>query len=173
MQLHITMQINCFIEFFSRETRDPIATLASVTEKRWTQIQNKLDFLQKRLNVLTKQCGLAVPSTPINKTNKFQDIVIEMDPNHASKGIAYLAQKLVEKTTVFFACHSHSSLKSKTPMDFWPESDPNKSRLQHKVALTLIWKPVWIGPSFEAWCQATNFRRSEYLSLLFKSVWTL
>ena len=31
-------------------------------------------------------------------------------------------------------------------MDFWPESDPNKSRLQHKVALTLIWKPVGVDP---------------------------
>ena len=31
-------------------------------------------------------------------------------------------------------------------MDFWPESDPNKARLQHNLALTLIWKPVGVDP---------------------------
>ena len=140
--------VNKLLHFFRRETRDPIATLASVTEKRWIRIQEKLNLLQKRVNVVTQKCGLTVPSMPKPKTNKFQfqDIVIEMDPNHASKGIVYLAQKLTEKTSVFFACHTHSSLKSKHPMDFWPESDPYKSRLQHNVALTLIWKPVGLDP---------------------------
>ena len=130
--------------FGYRETRDPIATLASVTEKRWVQIQDKLDFLQSQINKISQKCGLK--STKPKSLNKFQDIVIEMDPNHISKGIAYLAQKMTSVTSVFFASHSHSSLLSKCPMDFWPESDPNKSRLQHKVALTLIWKPVGLDP---------------------------
>jgi len=118
-----------------------------VTEKRWIQIQDKLDFLQSQIQKISQIRGLKLASKPTPKSlNKFQDIVIEMDPDYISKGIAYLAQKLTSVTSVYFACHCHSSLLKKYPLDFWPESDPNKSRLQHKVALTLIWKPVGIDP---------------------------
>merc|ERR1719411_697956 len=36
-----------------KNTRDPVATLASVTEKRWINIQKQLDFLQNQLNELS------------------------------------------------------------------------------------------------------------------------
>ena len=133
--------------FDYRDTRDPIATLAAVTEKRWVRIQDKLEFLQSQIHKISQNRGLKLASKPTPKSlNKFQDIVIEMDPDFICKGIAYLASKLASVTSVYFACHSHSSLLKRNPMDFWPESDPNKSRLQHKVALTLIWKPVGLDP---------------------------
>jgi len=131
-----------------KDNRDPVATLASVTENRWIKIEEQLNFLQKQLNNI--QGGVSnqtFKSSPNKTSENFLDIVIEMDPEHKSQAVKYLALKLSQVNTVYFSSHIHSTQVkgSPPPLDFWPESsDSNKKRLQHKLGLTLIWKPV--GP---------------------------
>lgn len=123
-------------------TRDPEATLASMTEKRWIDIQKQLDVLQKQLNKVSP--ATATPVVPKPTPPPFRDIVIEMDPKKASQAVRYLATQLAQKHSVHFSSHIHSSVvNSKIPLDFWPENvDSNKQRLQNDFALTLIWKNV-------------------------------
>lgn len=131
-----------------RDNRDPVATLASVTENRWIKIEEQLNFLQKQLNNIQGGVSNQTFKSAPNKTpENFLDIVIEMDPEHKSQAVKYLALKLSQVNTVYFSSHIHSTQVkgSPPPIDFWPESsDSNKKRLQHKLGLTLIWKPV--GP---------------------------
>jgi hypothetical protein len=137
--------------YIYRDTKDPVATLASVTEQRWINIQEELNQLQKKVNQLCSQRGLS-QSSPVkrcseNKKAAFKDLVIEMDPAFMAKSVIYLALKLAQLVDVHFSSHVHSSVEAKTvPQDIWPLSDPSKSRLSHQMALTLIWKPVGLDP---------------------------
>ena len=117
--------------------------MANVTEKRWIKIEEELKFLQKQLSNFS---GVKLSQTNEGRSKKFQDIVIEMDPNYKSLAVKFLAAKLGQDT--HYSCHVHSTIPPKTriPQDFWPESDPNQKRLQSKLALTLIWKPVGLDP---------------------------
>ena len=82
-------------------------------------------------------------SISASRTSKFTDYVIEMDPNYPSEATRILVQKMASKFKIYFSCHVHSTeICSKIPQDFWPESDPNKGRLEHDFGLVLIWKPI-------------------------------
>ena len=139
------------IEMYSlyyRDCRDPVLNLAVVTERRWDKIEKQLQHLTKEVEKLTGTPIDASSSLNSRSTNSiaFNDLVIEMDPEHAALGVQIMAQKLAQNCDVYFATHQHSSLKAKLPgnlWDFWPSpSDPNKSRLDYQLCLTLIWKPV-------------------------------
>lgn len=136
---------------YSRDVRNPVETLALVTEKRWIGIQEKLEVLQKRINAIASSHGMETnmkSSSATSTFTEFKDIVIEMDPDFPSRSALFLAKKLAESTQVLFSCHVHSTLtdcKKKVPVDFWPSSDPKIGRLSNKLGLTLIWKPVGLG----------------------------
>lgn len=78
----------------------------------------------------------------------FTDLVIEMDPSYPSRSIRFLANELSQEMSVQYSTHVHSTISNsaKIPMDFWPESSPKQRRLEQKLGLTLIWKPVGLDP---------------------------
>ena len=150
-----------------RDNRDPLVNLALVTEKRWLDIEEELKFLQKKVQKLCDQKGLNIQdiskgglpkqtSAGSGLNSTFKDVVIEMDPKYPSQSIVYLAKKLSQVKEVIFASHVHSSVviggagsRVVQLKDFWPKSRQNdnlKSRLEHDLALTLIWKSVGAEP---------------------------
>ena len=144
-----------------RDNRDPLVNLALVTEKRWLDIEEQLKFLQKQVRKICDQKGLDIQDISKGLLPKqtatlsggslktFKDVVIEMDPKYPSQSIVYLAKKLSQVKEVIFACHVHSSVvvSGSVQLNFWPKCQNNlKSRLEHDLALTLIWKSVGAEP---------------------------
>ena len=136
---------------YFRNTRDPVATLASVTEKRWENIEAQLKSLQKKVSQLCQLKGLSLESTlggNQSTDGKFKDIVIEMDPKHPCQSLVYLAKKMSQSLKILFTQHIHSSIQNRAeiPQDFWPTSNPQTPRLEHNMAMTLIWKSNGLLP---------------------------
>ncbi len=123
-----------------------------MTEKRWIQIEEQLQFLQRQVNNLAqrKNVTLSKGAGTKNQENhpQFRDIVIQMDPKNPSLAIKFLSQQIGQDKKVFYSTHVHCSVQngSKIPMDFWPETKPNQKRHESDVGLTLIWKPVGLDP---------------------------
>ena len=142
----MTPNISLRLHGYFRDTRDPHATLAAFTEKRWVEIEDQLKALQKQVDKLRAQKGLPIQNMEISshmntKNEGFKDLVIEMDPKFPSQAIVYLAKKLSKTRQVLFAQHVHSSCQNKVLQKFWPlNKDQNKSRLEYDLVLTLIWK---------------------------------
>ncbi|XP_074647967.1 aminoacyl tRNA synthase complex-interacting multifunctional protein 2-like isoform X2 [Tubulanus polymorphus] len=128
-------------------------------EKRQCDVLAKLKQLQKDVDALSSKTagstsgGLVKASNtkPLKLTNKgvIEDIVINCSPSSRPLSLCILYELMKTRCRVLTASHLHSSINDSASLakfnDLFVAN--GSSRLDHEVALTLIWKEMKHGPS--------------------------